>query len=60
DVAGQDLALAAVDAVPDALRGALRHRGAEEGVVDVDVQVERQAGVSRHRRRSSGAGASSA
>jgi hypothetical protein len=48
NVAGKQLVLPAIYAVPDSLCDALGHIGAEERVVDVHVEVERKRSVFRH------------
>ena len=48
DVAGHSLVLPTINPVPYGFCDALGHLGAEEGVVDVHVEVERERGVFRH------------
>ena len=47
-MAGERLVLPTVYPVPDGLCDTLRHIGAEEGVVDVHVEVEWEGCVFRH------------
>ena len=48
NMAGKQLVLPAIYAVPDGLCDALRHIGAQERVVDVHVEMERKRSVFSH------------